>query len=362
MKKEVIMEAMFSAKPMSGYRLQHYLENPRGYVDVGGFAVNVDGVEVPFNFESTVLCEDEGRFLFGNFADIPGAVYDVDPCHEEEWAELGLTQEDITAELLASADRIGYFNFEVSMNDRVIPCYLELEEMAFWDEQGHVYAIEPEVLMQYNRQRVAEQVAEFIDRCEGFLYNRTAQDEKSNHYLELLNDENPTQLLSLIRFIQAEGVRHNCREYGDFLIDSMMTVAASKDLIYRVSLNCCGNIDHGENPYAPLDGAPVKYAYCNSISDCQSAALNYIKAFGLGSGQWGGGLVYQGNQYAGLISYNGRFWDKEHKYGSAKSINGTEVLRMEKVLQKNMPNLEMSFILERLQASKEHDLTDQRER
>lgn len=362
MKKEVVMEAKFSAKPMSGYRLQHYLENPRGYVDVGGFIVDVGGKKVPFNFESTVLCEDEGSFQFGNFADIPGAVYDVDPCHEEEWAAAGLHPEEITAELLGNTVRIDHFGFEVSMNDRVIPCYLELEEMSFWDEQGKFYAIEPEVLVQYNRMRVAEQIAEFLDRYMGLPYDWKLQNEKAQHYLTMMNDENPAQLLSLIRVIQAEGVRHNCRDYGDFLIDSMVTVAASKDSIYRVSLNCCGNIDHGENPHAPLDGAPVRYTYCDSISDCQSAALNYIKAFDLGSGQWGGGLVYQGNNYVGLVSYNGKFWDKEHKYGSTKAINGTEVMRMEKALQKCMPNLEMSFILERLLASKEHDHTDQRER
>jgi hypothetical protein len=82
--------------------------------------------------------------------------------------------------------------------------------------------------------------------------------------------------------------------------------------MYTVELKSVGNIDHYENPYAPLPGVPDQTMVCSSIEDCQQCVRDYIDEYDLGGGNWAGGNVYEylGEQI-GYISYNGRYWTKE---------------------------------------------------
>lgn len=87
---------------------------------------------------------------------------------------------------------------------------------------------------------------------------------------------------------------------------------------YEVKLSSCGNIDIGQNPSKPLFGVPsISYQF-DSIEECQSSVRDYIDKYDLGSGNWSGGNVYENGKYIGLISYNGRFWEKDTKYGKER--------------------------------------------
>ena len=89
---------------------------------------------------------------------------------------------------------------------------------------------------------------------------------------------------------------------------------------YKVELNSCGNPDHGENPYKQIEGALAVMAHVDSIEEAQQAVRDYIDEHDLGSGNWAGGSVWtEENEYIGRISYNGRFWDKDHEYGKLRA-------------------------------------------
>lgn len=83
--------------------------------------------------------------------------------------------------------------------------------------------------------------------------------------------------------------------------------------MYQIVLTSCGNPDFGQNPSDPM--SPAKIVAANSIEECQVSARKYIEDYDLGGGNWSGGQVYQDGDYVGYVSYNGRFWDKDSKYG-----------------------------------------------
>ena len=90
---------------------------------------------------------------------------------------------------------------------------------------------------------------------------------------------------------------------------------------YEVRLSSCGNIDIGQNPDKPLFGVPNGDYQFDSIEECQSAVRDYIDKHDLGAGNWSGGNVYENGKYIGLISYNGRFWGKDTKYGKERDVS-----------------------------------------
>ena len=47
----------------------------------------------------------------------------------------------------------------------------------------------------------------------------------------------------------------------------------------------------------------------------------FIEENALGSSNYSGGKIYEGDEYVGYVSYNGRFWDKYSKYGKAALEN-----------------------------------------
>lgn len=78
---------------------------------------------------------------------------------------------------------------------------------------------------------------------------------------------------------------------------------------FTVSLNSCGNIDHGENPDAPKFGVLDDLAYVTSLAEASRAARAYIDTNDLGGGNWTGGDVRDASQVlVARISYNGRVW------------------------------------------------------
>ena len=348
MYKKIIMQADFDAVPMTGIPISEYLDHETGYVDVGGFEMKAPGFEetIPFDFESTVFeTVDQDSYSFGNWDGLGTRVFDVDPCHEEEWRKNGLERKDITAELLASAESVTEFYFELSdMRDRAIPVFLTVNRMLFTDEENRDFEIKPDVLKAYNQFRVAEQVSDLLNEFRDQPIYGKKQMEEIEAITRQLQKEDPKDVLSLIHLLQKNGMKNqHCRMLVDFCIDEIMQVARAKDNIYRVSLMAHGNIDHGKNPYEMLEGTHAGYYYADSIKECQRAVRAYIEKYDLGAGEWTGGLAFKGNEYFGGISYNGRFWDKENKSFHLARLNQTDLLDLNGKLQCYMPMFQRNF-------------------
>lgn len=342
MYKKLIMEARFEAIPMTGRTVSSYLEREDGYVDVGGFSVQVPGYkeEVPFDFEATsLITEKDGTYVFGNADGFVEKIHDVDPCHEDDWAKNGLKKEEITAKLLGSADTLTEFNFNLcDMQDEIIPCFLNVKDMIFFDEVGEKHCIRPDVLDAYNKLRVAEQVADFIETEKHFAVDSSVREAVIDAYVKKFQSKDPAGVLAVMESIQhLDCYGSKNKRCADFMIDCMMQVADSKDAIYRVSLMACGNPDYGENPNSLLLGTGAMYFYCDSLEGCRKAAMQYIKKNDLGGGHWAGGLVYRGNEYIGGISYNGRFWDKEEPHYSLPRLCKTDIMKFDRQLRESMP-------------------------
>lgn len=80
--------------------------------------------------------------------------------------------------------------------------------------------------------------------------------------------------------------------------------------MYLVTLQACGNIDHGGNHIN------TEVSEASSIKKCQEIVCSYIQNNGLGAGNWIGGKVFKDNKQVGYISYNERYWKKGSKYYS----------------------------------------------
>ena len=356
MYKKIIMETEFDAVPMTDISLEEYIGKDMGYIDIGGFEIKHPDFlhRIPFDFEATTFeVRDDDSYVFGNWDGLGCRIFDVDPCHEDEWKENGLEQKDITAKLLSEASEMTEYYFNLSdMNDQVVPVFLNVKDMRFCDENDVCYEIKKDVLADYNKLRVAEQVADFLNKKEGKPFDWNLLKEEVDVCVAILKSKQPEDLLNTIHILQKHGDDDKSREMVDFLTDCMMQVADSRDKIYRVGLIACGNIDHGENPYAQIEGVGGMYYYGNSIADCQEAVRSYIEGYGLGGSEFAGGLVYQGNTYAGAVSYNGRFWDKNDAHYNLAHLEKTELLAIDAYLQKHMPMFKRDVDGQRLLAQK----------
>lgn len=77
---------------------------------------------------------------------------------------------------------------------------------------------------------------------------------------------------------------------------------------YTVHLASCGNPDFRQQPGRSLPGIPKRRTKVKTLDEASAACRTYIAEHELGSGNWAGGQVFQGNQMVALVSYNGRVW------------------------------------------------------
>lgn len=357
--KQVIMEAYFDVSTIAGDSIESLLKDERYYADVGGFEIEVDGKTVPFDFEATAMrVEKDGTCVFGNYEGFLERIYDVDPCHEDIWEEQGLEKEDITAELLASADKLTEFYLGIyCYDDTSIPYSLKVKDMLFTNENDETFSIDPSVLDDFNRHFLAEQYACFMCKYGPFEFRPSTISLYQDLVKGSMESITPYGTLNMINFVQNSCYEPGIRGHADFLIDQLVSSSVSKDSIFRVSLMDCTEIPDDANPFADFGNAESKYFYCDSLEKCQTAVSQYIEVNGLGARSWGGGFVYRGNEYIGQISYNGRFWNKYQEYGAIDTYKDTPALAMEKALQKNMPLLKES-LAEEIENSRKESLDE----
>lgn len=122
-------------------------------VSVGGYSFEINGDLIPFDWDCFYGTESEKIFCFATGRGLLWNDYEISDCYDEEYEEIGITRETLTAEFLASVESIEEFyvqydsDFE-SEND----FFIELLEVSFYDlETEKEYFVAQSVLDEFNQ-------------------------------------------------------------------------------------------------------------------------------------------------------------------------------------------------------------------
>ena len=91
---------------------------------------------------------------------------------------------------------------------------------------------------------------------------------------------------------------------------------------YSVKLSNVGNPDYRQDSSKPLPDTACGWARVNTLKEAVELCLLYIAFYGLGGGNWNGGLITQeaDGLVVGRVSYNGRIWADEAWTPNTKEI------------------------------------------
>ena len=136
-------------------------------ISPGGFTFEVDGKSIPFDFNAQSTCEEDGVFHyesgygpFLNDFEIP------EGCWEEDYEQAGLTREEISPKLLASATKIEEFFISLIPADEGedvevfqepdAEYIVELLAISFEErDTGRSYDVDESVLVRFNENNFA---------------------------------------------------------------------------------------------------------------------------------------------------------------------------------------------------------------
>lgn len=133
-------------------------------LSLGGYEFIINGKEVPFDWDAFCGNEENGIFEFDTGYGFLFNDFEIADCFDEEYANIGLTKEDITAEFLASAEKIIeiHMNFENEIDEEIDLGYnddeqykINVMEIIFTDlATDKEYKVKQEVLDEYNKEVV----------------------------------------------------------------------------------------------------------------------------------------------------------------------------------------------------------------
>lgn len=93
---------------------------------------------------------------------------------------------------------------------------------------------------------------------------------------------------------------------------------------YSLFLRAVPNLDFApETHQATVDG-PGRWILVDSIADARMKALDFIRAWDLGGGNWSGGEIARDGKVFARVSYNGRIWDTATEREIALADGGTK--------------------------------------
>ncbi len=129
-------------------------------LSIGGYSFIINGNLIPFDWDAFSGNEIENGFMFhtgyGLFND-----FELSDCYEDDYAEFGLTREDITAEFLASVEKIDEFNVEfydgeddviIGDNKRNSEYKIKIINISFLDmDNNKVFNVTNEVIDNFNK-------------------------------------------------------------------------------------------------------------------------------------------------------------------------------------------------------------------
>lgn len=127
---------------------------------IGGYYFTINGMDVPFDWDAFSGGEKNNIYEFetgyGWFND-----FELSDCYDGDYEELGITRENITAEFLASVERINEFHMDFEDEDGIIidlgwnddeEYKIVLLEIIFTDlNTGEEYNVKQKVLDEYNK-------------------------------------------------------------------------------------------------------------------------------------------------------------------------------------------------------------------
>lgn len=129
-------------------------------LSIGGYSFVINDNLIPFDWDAFSGNESKNGFRFhtgyGFFND-----FELSDCYEDDYAELGLTREDITAEFLASVEKIDEFNVEfydgeddiiIGDNKGSSEYKINIISMAFLDmDNDKLYDVANNVIAEFNK-------------------------------------------------------------------------------------------------------------------------------------------------------------------------------------------------------------------
>jgi len=78
---------------------------------------------------------------------------------------------------------------------------------------------------------------------------------------------------------------------------------------YSVFLRAVPNFDFGPQTHQATVDVPGRWILVDSLTDARQKALDFIRAWDLGGGNWNGGEIAHNGKVFARVSYNGRIWD-----------------------------------------------------
>lgn len=135
-------------------------------VSIGGFGFEINGAEIPFDWDAFTGTECNKVFQFQTGKGFLFNDYEISDCYDESFEEIGIAKEDITAEFLASVTHIDEFfvDFEdANENEQALGVCgqngddeeeyrIKILEMKFIDmETDSEYYVKQNVLEDYNK-------------------------------------------------------------------------------------------------------------------------------------------------------------------------------------------------------------------
>ena len=78
---------------------------------------------------------------------------------------------------------------------------------------------------------------------------------------------------------------------------------------YSLFLRAVPNLDFGPETHRATVDVPGRWIGVDSLADAKKKAMDFIRAWDLGGGNWIGGEVARDGKVFARVSYNGRIWD-----------------------------------------------------
>ena len=133
-------------------------------LSVGGFIFEIDGKSVPFDFEASGV-RIEGDLV--NFQSGYGPFFNahyLDDCYDDEYAELGIQRNSLTASVLAATKKIEEFYVTIwdekgeehgigTNSDPNADFRLEIIEIELSDENADCYEVSSDVIRCFNAEK-----------------------------------------------------------------------------------------------------------------------------------------------------------------------------------------------------------------
>lgn len=95
---------------------------------------------------------------------------------------------------------------------------------------------------------------------------------------------------------------------------------------YSLFLRAVPNLDFGPETHQATVAVPGRWIVVDSLADARKKAMDFIRAWDLGGGNWIGGEVARDGKVFARISYNGRIWDTATEREIALSDTDTKPL------------------------------------